>query len=224
LIYGQWGRLLTNLNSPWMTPNRLHGFCTAIRNQGSPYNNVWGFLDGTCMAICRPKRHQRLVFSGHKRTHCLKFQGIMTPCGIIAHLYGPIEGRRHDMGMLDISGLRGQMATHMSGPPNGPRPRDYCVFADQGYATEDFIQSPFRGQHLNPNQAAFNEAMSNVRVTVEWGFGRVQNLFAFCNYKKNLKILLSPVGKYYLVATILTNCHSCLRSVPVVARTIPVFF
>ena len=51
--------------------------------------------------------------------------------------------------------------------------------------------------------------MSNVRECVEWGFGKVSTLFAFTDFKKNLKVGLQPVDKYYSVATILTNCHTC---------------
>ena len=211
LIYGRWSRLLFRLNNPWLTHQRLAEFCQSVSDNGAPYNSIWGFLDGTVMRICRPSRHQRLMYSGHKRVHCVKFQGVMTPCGLIAHLFGPVEGRRHDMAVLELSGLRDDMLTHLAAMPDGPMVNDICLFADQGYAVERFIQTPFRGQHLTAEQAAFNVTMSGLRVSVEWGFGRVQNLFAFCNYKQNLKILLSPVAKYYIVAALLTNCHSCLR-------------
>ena len=34
--------------------------------------------------------------------------------------------------------------------------------------------------------------------------------FSYLDFKRNTKLLLQPIGKYYLVATILTNCHTCL--------------
>lgn len=207
ILHQRWGRLLDRLDSPWMTRARLDNFCHAIRRAGAPYQNVWGFLDGTINRVCRPVRHQRLLFSGHKRVHCLKYQAVTTPCGLIANLFGPMEGRRHDMAMLDESDLLNQMQLHLT-PPGHP---DYVVFADQGYAMSRFVQTPYRGNHLNEVHARFNTIMSSLRVAVEWGFGRVDSLFAFCAYKKNLKVLLSPVGTYYRVAVLLTNCHSCLR-------------
>ena len=45
---------------------------------------------------------------------------------------------------------------------------------------------------------------------MEWAFGKIIQFFAYLDFKKNNKILLQPVGKYYLVATILANCHTCL--------------
>ena len=46
--------------------------------------------------------------------------------------------------------------------------------------------------------------MSKVRTCVERGFGKICQNFAYLDFKKNLKILLQPVGKYYLVACILS--------------------
>ena len=36
----------------------------------------------------------------------------------------------------------------------------------------------------------------------------VLRLFRF---QKNMKIFLQPVGKYYLVGSLLINCHTCLH-------------
>ena len=214
IVHSNWSHLLDRLDrldTPWLTPARLDEFCQSVRNAGAPYNNVWEFLDGTVNRICQPGQNQRIVYSSHKRTHCLKYQGLMSSCGLFANLFGPMEGQRHDMAMLEASGLRNQMAHHMAGPSNGPRPMDYVPYADQGYALEQFIQTPFRGVNVTPHEGQFNKTMSGMRVAVEWGFGRVGSLFAFCGYTKGLKVLLPPVAKYYRAAVLLMNCHSCLR-------------
>ena len=52
--------------------------------------------------------------------------------------------------------------------------------------------------------------MSGVRTSVEWLFGDITNWFAFMDYKKNLKLNLSAVGKMYLVCGILRNARTCL--------------
>ena len=70
--------------------------------------------------------------------------------------------------------------------------------------------APFRGAVLTAEERQFNSARSKVRVSVEWGFGKIMQNFAFVDFNKNLKILHQPVAKYYLVAGILTNCHTCL--------------
>ena len=58
---------------------------------------------------------------------------------------------------------------------------------------------PFKGANLTPAEQQFNKAMSQVSVSVEWLFDDIVNYFAFLDFKKNLKIGLSPVGKMYIV-------------------------
>ena len=63
---------------------------------------------------------------------------------------------------------------------------------------------------FTPNMEAFNEAMSSVRVSVEWLFGDVLNDFKFLDFKSSLKLGLSAVGKHYIVAALLRNTLTCL--------------
>ena len=58
--------------------------------------------------------------------------------------------------------------------------------------------------------AIFNERMSEVRIAVEWMFGTITNYYKFIDFKQQLKIGLSPIGKIYLVCGILQNAHTCL--------------
>lgn len=52
--------------------------------------------------------------------------------------------------------------------------------------------------------------MSKVRSSVEWVFGDIINYFSFFDYKKNLKVGLSVVGKMYIVCVLLINVCICL--------------
>ena len=52
--------------------------------------------------------------------------------------------------------------------------------------------------------------MSQVRIAVEWVFGDIINYFKFLDFKKNLKIGLSAVGKFYIVSALLRNALTCL--------------
>ena len=62
-------------------------------------------MDGTVRQISRPGDNQHLVYNGHKRVPALKFQAVVIPSGLVANLYGPVEGQRHDAGMLEESVL-----------------------------------------------------------------------------------------------------------------------
>ena len=69
--YIRFNHLLENLDQNWID---AESFAEAIHSAGSPLDNCWGFIDGTLRPCCRPIRNQRILFSGHKRTHGLKFQ------------------------------------------------------------------------------------------------------------------------------------------------------
>lgn len=56
----------------------------------------------------------------------------------------------------------------------------------------------------------YNTGMSEVRVAVEWLFGDVINSFKFLDFKKNLKVGLSSIGKMYVECALLCNAKTCL--------------
>ena len=120
-------------------------------------------------------------------------------------MYGPVEGRRHDAFILGASGLSDKLRrfNQLNGQP-------YVIYGDPAYGVSRNILSPYRGAHVTLQEQEFNKSMSQVRICVEWTFGKLCQYFAFVDFKKNNKVLLQPVGKYYLVATLLTNCHTCL--------------
>ena len=96
LVYENFHHKLRDFNQPWLAPNKLKEYADAIFAKGAAIDFCWGFIDGTVRPICRPGENQRVVYNGHKRVHALKFQSIVAPNGLIANLYGPMEGRRHD--------------------------------------------------------------------------------------------------------------------------------
>ena len=89
--------------------------------------------------------------------------------------------------------------------------RPMCVYGDPAYPHRVHLQAPFRNRPLTAEKEAFNKSMSRVRVTVEWLFGDIVNYFRFLDFKKNLKIGLSSVGKLYVVAAILRNALTCMQ-------------
>ena len=120
-------------------------------------------------------------------------------------MFGPIERKRHDAFKLGVSGLADKLRRFQR--PNG---EPYVIYGDPAYGLSRNILAPYRGVRLTDDQQEFNSQMSKMRCCVEWGFGKISQLFAFLDFKKNLKVLLQPIGKYYLVAVILINCHTCL--------------
>lgn len=205
MIYERFSGKLQDLDQNWISLRR-QTYADAVHDKGAPLKNVFAFIDGTVRPMCRPKEGQRVVYNGHKRVHALKFQSIVAPDGMILDMYGPIEGRRHDMALFAASGLGDQFEqgqwTDRDGHP-------YSLYGDPAYPLKDYLQSPIRNP-TTVNEQLFNARMSSVRECVEWGFGKIIQNFAFLDFKKNLKVLLQPVGKLYIVGSFLTNCHTCL--------------
>ena len=52
------------------------------------------------------------------------------PNGLVGHLYGPVEGKRNDSGMLASSGLLQDLQRFSNSPVTG---LPMCVYGDPGY-------------------------------------------------------------------------------------------
>lgn len=169
--------------------------------------NVVGFIDGTVIGITRPKgsAFQRVIYNGHKRKHALKYQAINAPDGLMLHVAGPIEGRRHDWTLyirtdlertlpklLDIDGVR------------------YCIYGDSGYSRRWYLEVPFQGATLTAAQRAFNSAMSEGRITVEWMFKETKMYFTTVDFKRKMKLFESPIGLLYLSSMLMSNFRNCI--------------
>ena len=205
-IYERWVFLLSTMNQQWLSPANLQVFADAVHDKGASLENCWGFVDGTVRPISRPGENQRILYNGHKKVHAIKFQSVVTPNGLIANLYGPVEGRKHDSGMLGDSGLFRELQQCAHGPNNNI----LCIYGDPAYPLRPQLMGPFKGVAITPLQHAWNKSMSEVRISVEWIFGDVINYLKFLDFQKGLKFKLSAVGKMYLVCALMQNARTCL--------------
>ena len=104
----------------------------------------------------------------------------------MANLHGSIEGKRHDSGMLAMSGLLDALQRYSVSPYGNT----LCIYGDPAYPLRPCFQAPFRGAVLTPDQQAWNKSMKEVRVSVKWIFGDIINYFKFLEFKKHLNILV----------------------------------
>ena len=134
-----------------------------------------------------------------------------TPNGLIRNLCGLVEGKRHDSGMLPQPSLLPQLQQFAPTPcvwePVCIQPTHF----EFTYKKQEAIRS-------NSQQKAFNTAIINVRVAVEWLFKEITTYFVFLDFKKDLKIGLSPVRKMYIVcALMLELAYTNLRHLIILA-------
>jgi DDE superfamily endonuclease len=153
----------------------------------------------------RPSRFQRLLCSGHKRHHGLKFQSVVTPDGLFASMFGPICGNRHDSYMLRESNILSALEEMM--PIDGVV---YSLYGDPAYPQSRLLFGGFRYPHPNSPEAAWNQQLSRVREAVEWNFKETIAQFRFLDHEPEMKVFKMPVGLYFFVATFLCNIHSVL--------------
>ena len=69
---------------------------------------------------------QKVLLNGRKHVLAIKFQSVVAPNDLIVNLFDPVEGRRHDSGMLAMSGLLPMLETHCITPTGQP----LCLYGD----------------------------------------------------------------------------------------------
>lgn len=171
---------------------------------------VVGFIDGTVREICKPSVLQGPLYNGKDRIHSLKYQAINTPDGIIRHLAGPYPGSRHDQFMLRESSILDWIAEF---PPQASTGWPHVIYADCGYCTvPGKIEVPFADASVNPLHAGYNNAMTTVRISVEWAFGGILRHWASLGWVPEQQLLSGRrIGQIYFVAALLTNLLNCVR-------------
>ena len=111
-----------------------------------------------------------------------------------------------------MSGLLDELQQYSHSPTGEP----LCIYGDPAYPQRIWLQNPYRDGHLTDEQHQFNASMSSVRVAVEWVFGDIVTYFALLDYKRDLKIGLSPVGKLYSGGHCTTNCNEMQRPIKLI--------
>ena len=125
------------------------------------------------------------MYNGHKNVHAIKFQSVVAPNGLVANLYGPVEGKRHDSGILAMSGLLDALQRYSVSPYGNT----LCIYGDPAYPLRPCFQAPFRGAVLTPDQQVRNKSIKEVRVSVEWIFGDIIITLNFWTLRKTWKLV-----------------------------------
>jgi nuclease HARBI1 len=120
-------------------------------------------------------------------------------------LFGPIAGRHHDMIMVQESGINGKFRDLQVG-----QEAQYVMYADKGYADRTHILAAYHGAELTLPQIQINGVMTLLRITVEWCFGKITECQKYLDFPRGLQMQQQPVAKYYRLAALLMNAHTCL--------------
>lgn len=168
------------------------------------------FADGVRFRVSRPSGPfwvQKVVFSGDKWYHNQGSLAVTGPDGIIYDWYDIPVGKYNDKHFLADSGINNLMeslqADHII---------KYWIYSDRGFDNSSCVRSAAHGPaYVSPAQKVDNHKMSRERITEEWCFAKVKNLFPFTTRPNLLKLQLVDVAAYIRVAVFLTNCHTCIN-------------
>lgn len=166
-------------------------------------------IDGIVIGVSSPKsnKEQGVLYNRHKRKHALKFQAVMSPDGMLLHACGTKVGVRHDWRMFVESGLEQDLPEVIF--IDGIK---YGVYGDSGYAPRPYLEVPASGSNLSHALKVFNNAMSSVRITVEWYFKSLNIYWTSVDFKRKMRIGIGPVGLVYYVAMLISNMRNCLHA------------
>lgn len=168
----------------------------------------FGAIDGTIRHITRPGGDptvQQSCYNGRKRFHAIEYQAVVAVSGIILSLFGGVPGRHNDRFMANQSHIR-EILRDWAVDEDG---HQYFVYGDGGYTGSEYILCP--SLLTTETMRKMNQAWSRQRISVEWMFGRIVNLFTKLDAVKSHKIHRSEVGLWYLFCTLLTNCYTCMK-------------
>lgn len=205
-LYLLWKHIL-HFDHTRLTPQRLQEYADIIRAKGAPADNIWGFIDTTLRKTSRTVRNQHVIYNEWKRKHGLKYLTILTPDGLHAYVFGPVEGARYDWMVYNQSGLTEILHAHSWGPSGNP----LFIYGDAAFGVDHHLRSPLEGAELSPEQRRWNYGMSRVRQAVEWGYADVIGKFAYLDFARNQRILLQPVGIFYTIALLMCNVHTIMH-------------
>ena len=162
---------------------------------------------------------QRAVYTGHKKLHGTKFEGIVLPDGT-STVYGPVSARRNDLGVLSMSQVFQFMEEAQAGQfvtPDGDEVI-YSLLGDSIYDTPHRCVQTYYKEHpgeppLSDEERTVNHVLKAGRMTIEKSFGMVSNIFRITASKEFHK--LGEKDPYVVeqarVSILLINCYVCLN-------------
>jgi len=188
LLVVKWGSLLSEWRVEFMR-ERADLYSSKIAEAGAFLDKCVVFVDGTALFVSRPGGGlQRICYSGNKRRHAVKFLNVWTPDGQFFYLFGPWEGRRHDMTMYHQSGLDDVLPDVLV--VDGEQ---HYLYGDAAFMIRPWLQAAFCG-NLTEQQEQCNRTMKVPRSAVEWGFRDVKQTCSALDFARKLKVRESPIG------------------------------
>jgi hypothetical protein len=175
-----------------------------------------GFLDRVSMRIAKPSGNwafQRLFYSVKSAYHCLAYQGVCAPDGMIIHFWGPAAGKHNDRLLLTESNFNG-LLENLQLLPNGELPDQedlFGVYTDRGYDNNTCVRAARHGPLVDAEDVMFNNILSAVRIAVEWSFATLRAMSKLLHSSWNMRLQAEAVDLHVKAAVLLGNARTTLQ-------------
>ena len=198
------------LTIPRYFTGECQNYAERVFNKCGLTETVWGFIDGTLQNACCPSYFQKLMYSGHKCCHGIKFQSIVTPDSLFASIYSPVNGNWHDSFLLSTSVLLDKLHTFM---PDLPGRDVFSLYGDPANPQTIYIFGGEKNPLNSSTHTLWKTSMSNVCKVVEWAYTDILSQWSFLDFRDGMKIFQSPVAKYCIVGAFLVNLQTCFHGI-----------
>jgi hypothetical protein len=132
--------------------------------------DIWAFIDRTIRLICRPSTFpQRPFYTGYKKCHRFKFQGLSFPDSIIS-IAGPFEASASDWRIWHDSNIEHELRTIFRDSRDTP----FYIYRDPAYSGAYRVLGAYTRvgrRALSGDEKVFNIIMAQVRITIKQLFG-----------------------------------------------------
>ena len=150
--------------------------------------------------------NHRAFYSGRKRFHCLVHQTITTPYGLIFSLYGPEEGRRHDLTLILNSDISERLWNSLT-----MGDRQYYIYGDAAYVLSPWLQTAYERIGASDEQEWYSKRMSAARVIVERSYKDLKQVWTRNDYSRLLQGR-SPFSFLYVGSAFFLNFNTSLEN------------
>ena len=185
--------------------------CDIMENHDDNFGHVLGFVDTKFVKVQRPggpraslfdNIDQRLVYSGEKKAHGLKYQVLELANGlsITTRAY---PGGEADSTILGDSGwllLLESLSRRLGFDP--------CMIGDCAYARSRNLVRKNRRHEIHRIPAWEADALNEYRVLVENAFAHIHNNWGFLSHKYHLTIAMTPFDRMWRVSMLLHNLQT----------------
>ena len=185
--------------------------CDIMESYDDDFGHILGFVDTKFVRVQRPggpqaslfdNIDQKLVYSGEKKAHGLKYQVLELANGlsITTRAYPGGEADSTILGDSDWLLLLESLSRRMGFDP--------CMIGDCAYARCRNLKRKNRRHELHRIPAWQADALNEYRVLVENAFAHIHNNWGFLSHKYHLTIAMTPFDRMWRVSLLLHNLQT----------------